>query len=157
MFQCDNLESCVETLKGNAAADNTNTALAKVGFSGCGTGGQYMIRNSLLDGLDIRLCDATELSSSFAEAQEALLAASLDELQSVNVMNEGSNDGRNKSKDSATSQEGGSDAMNGLGDCWVEFRANVKKPGGFFGQKGGIAGGSRRKPEVAKAPDIPYE
>ena len=157
VFQCDNLESCVEVLKGNEAADNTKTALAKVGFSGCGTGGQYMIRNSLLDGLDIRLCDATELSSSFAEAQEALLAASLDELQSVNVMNEGSDDGRNVRKDSGKSKEGGSDAMNGLGDCWVEFRANVKKPGGFFGRKGGIAGGSRRKPEVAKAPDIPYE
>ena len=157
VFQCDNLESCVEILKGNEAADNTKTALAKVGFSGCGTGGQYMIRNSLLDGLDIRLCDATELSSSFAEAQEALLAASLDELQSVNVMNEGSDDGRNVRKDGGKSKEGGSDAMNGLGDCWVEFRANVKKPGGFFGRKGGIAGGSRRKPEVAKAPDIPYE
>ena len=158
VFQCDNLESCVETLKENEATDNNHTALAKVGFSGCGRGGQYMIRNSLLGGLDIRLCDATELSSSFAEAQEALLAASLDELQSVNVMNEGSDDGRNTGKDSSTAQQGGSDAMNGLGDCWVEFRANVKKPGGFFGRKGGIVGGgSRRKPEIAKAPDIPYE
>lgn len=159
VFQCDNLESCVEALKGHEATDNTNTALAKVGFSGCGTGGQYMIRNALLDGLDIRICEATELSSSFAEAQEALLAASLDELQSVNVMNEGCDDGRNAKNDSGKSQEGGSDAMNGLGDCWVEFRANVKKPAGFFGRKGGsIAGGSRRKKlEIAKAPNIPYE
>eukprot|EP00551_Chaetoceros_affinis_P019011 CAMPEP_0203734518 /NCGR_PEP_ID=MMETSP0092-20131115/30126_1 /ASSEMBLY_ACC=CAM_ASM_001090 /TAXON_ID=426623 /ORGANISM="Chaetoceros affinis, Strain CCMP159" /LENGTH=107 /DNA_ID=CAMNT_0050618789 /DNA_START=1 /DNA_END=321 /DNA_ORIENTATION=+ len=24
------------------------------------------------------------------------------------------------------------DTMNGLGDCWVEFRANMKQPSGFF-------------------------
>jgi len=158
VFQCDNLESCAERLRENDGStnDKSKTAIAKVGFSGCGRFGQYMIRNSWLGGLDIRLCEATELSSSFAEAQEALLAASLDELQSVNVMNEGGDNG-GRTKDGTSQQEGGSDAMNGLGDCWVEFRANLKKPGGFFGRKGGVRGGQRRKPEVAKAPDIPYE
>ena len=94
VFQCDNLVSCVKSLRDTEHTDRTETALAKVGFSGCGRGGQYMIRNKLLKGLDIRICETTELSSSFAEAQEALLAASLDELQSVNVLNEGSDDGR---------------------------------------------------------------
>ena len=152
VFQCDNLEEyCADIIGKSNGNGETRTVIAKVGFSGCGRGGQFMMRNNLLNGLDIRLCEATELSSSFAEAQEALLAASLDELQSVNVMNEGGDDG--KHKNGRSQQEGGSDAMNGLGDCWVEFRANVKNPGGFFGRKGGIAGGERR----AKAPDIAYE
>ena len=151
VFQCDNLEACVDTIGKSNGTGETRMVIAKVGFSGCGRGGQFMMRNNSLNGLDIRLCEAMELSSSFAEAQEALLAASLDELQSVNIMNEGGDDG--KHKNGKSQQEGGSDAMNGLGDCWVEFRANVKKPGGFFGRKGGIAGGERR----AKAPDIPYE
>jgi len=44
--------------------------------------------------------------------------------------------------------------MNGLGDCWVEFRANLKKPSGFFTRN---TKSNRQSHKVAKAPDIPYE
>jgi hypothetical protein len=94
-------------------------------------------------GLDIRLTESTACISSFSEAQEALLAGSLDELQNVNVLMEGGNETK-------AYQE----TMNGLGDCWVEFRANLKKPSGFFTRN---TKSNRQSHKVAKAPDIPYE
>ena len=166
IFQCADLEvAAAEDLQ-----DIPGTELAKIGFSGDGRGGQYMVQNASLDGLDVRLCDSTELSSSFAEAQDALLSASLNELQSANVMAEG-NEGegtRNDGGSRGSDDESRSDALNGVGDCWIEFRANMKNPKGFFGSKGRTAGGgdrsliignSRRSKQqrVAKAPDLPYE
>lgn len=165
VFQCSNLD--VATTKGRSIP---GTELAKVGFSGDRRGGQYTVRNAALDGLDVRLCDSTELSSSFAEAQEALLSASLDELQSANVMAEG---GRSSQSEHERYDDSRYDALNGVADCWIEFRANVKQPSGFFGGKGGKAGtrdrslrittgrssrsSSRIRQRVAKAPDLPYE
>jgi hypothetical protein len=134
-----------------------------------------MIHNT---SLEFRFCDAKELSTSFAEAQESLLAGSLDDLQNVNVMVEGNdrsnNDNtisNNRPRDSTRSSESKLDLMNGLGDCWVEFRANMKKPKGFFQKKklGFLdfsslfalgknnkksKGGGKR---IVKAPNLPYE
>ncbi len=144
-----------------------------------------MLHHANLQGLDLRYCQQTTISTSFAEAQDSLMAGSLDDLQHVNVMVEGG--GGNKKNESqsqsysyssnASSTSNGTsgstnttsnstrsakvDSMNGLGDCWVEFRANMKHPLGFLHgmrrrQKGQRGVGSSTK-RVAKAPDIPYE
>eukprot|EP00558_Chaetoceros_sp_UNC1202_P001977 CAMPEP_0197258448 /NCGR_PEP_ID=MMETSP1429-20130617/82104_1 /TAXON_ID=49237 /ORGANISM="Chaetoceros sp., Strain UNC1202" /LENGTH=61 /DNA_ID=CAMNT_0042722557 /DNA_START=38 /DNA_END=223 /DNA_ORIENTATION=+ len=61
--------------------------------------------------------------------------------------------------------------MNGLGDCWVEFRANVKRPLGFMKKRLNAnmsmnnsqmnsrvrSGNDDRIQRVAKAPNLPYE
>jgi hypothetical protein len=40
-----------------------------------------------------------------------------------------------RSRWNGTACVGGGKAVGGLGDCWVEFRANLKKPSGFFKRK----------------------
>ena len=56
--------------------------------------------------------------------------------------------------------------MNGLGDCWVEFRANLKKPAGYLKNvlvsrttNTSLTGGGAKtsKTRIAKAPNLPYE
>ena len=122
---------------------------SKIGFNSQRVGQLRVLHLDLL-GLDIRYCPSKQCSISFAESEESLMAASLPELQSIHVMVEGadSNDDntinvkndtqtndQNKSRYSVQyGQEGEhtQDAMNGLGDCWVEFKANIKRPSGFF-------------------------
>eukprot|EP00568_Trieres_chinensis_P000660 CAMPEP_0183297022 /NCGR_PEP_ID=MMETSP0160_2-20130417/4406_1 /TAXON_ID=2839 ORGANISM="Odontella Sinensis, Strain Grunow 1884" /NCGR_SAMPLE_ID=MMETSP0160_2 /ASSEMBLY_ACC=CAM_ASM_000250 /LENGTH=396 /DNA_ID=CAMNT_0025458747 /DNA_START=172 /DNA_END=1362 /DNA_ORIENTATION=- len=152
VFQCPSLDSAKSRI------ENCGATTAKVGFRGDGKCGQLLVKHHLLSGLDFRLCEATSLSTTFAEAQESLLAGSLADLQSSNVLAEGGNQ-RHSGEDFARS-----DVMNGLGDCWVEFRANVRKPSGFFRKAkvfetlkndgaSGLKGGGR----VARSPDIPPE
>jgi hypothetical protein len=126
--------------------DDDGCRTAKIGFSSSRTG-QYMVSHPDLPGLDIRLSDKETFSSHFAEAQQALLAGSLLELQSNNVLLEGGKSGSNESR---------SDSMNGLGDCWVEFRANMKQPSGFINKRSANSSSSSQL-RVAKVPDIPYE
>lgn len=110
--------------------------IAKIGHTGRMGEGQFMLRhNADLLGLDIRFCPSVKYSSAFAEAQESLLAGSLQELQSNHVL-----DGADGKVDPRINKM----------DCWVEFRANMAKPTGFFPSK-------NKKPLIAKAPDIPYE
>lgn len=85
-------------------------------------------------GLDVRLCQSTTRESMFCEAQESMLAGSLQELQSTRVLGSKQEDDPNTNKM----------------DCWVEVRANLKRPSGYFTQ-------SKTTPRFAKAPDIPYE
>ena len=125
-------------------------SVSKIGFSGavsrgnhCSQRGQLSLSHRDLCGIDLRLCESSQLSTGFPEAQEALLASSLNELQSTNVLNEGGGRRHNKN-----------DSMNGLGDCWVEFRANMKYPGGFLGKKSRAPVQTTR---IAKSPDLPYE
>ena len=52
--------------------------------------------------------------------------------------------------------------MNGLGDCWVEFRANMKQPLGFVRKAlksahSGTSTGKLAPKRIVKAPNIPYE
>mmetsp|Transcript_10026 Transcript_10026/g.16647 ORF Transcript_10026/g.16647 Transcript_10026/m.16647 type:complete len:429 (+) Transcript_10026:171-1457(+) len=119
---------------------------AKIGFSSSRKG-QYMLSHPDLPGLDLRLTDTETFSSHFPEAQQALLAGSLPDLQSDDVLLKGGRTSNDKSSSS-------SDAMNGLGDCWVEFRANMKQPSGFLKKRNKT---SSSAPRVAKVPDIPYE
>jgi hypothetical protein len=112
----------------------------RIGYTGCGSKRQVLIRNAKTESksIDIRLCPSTKPISMFAEAQESLLASSLEELQSRRVLAQNS------------SQEI-EDPNNNKMDCWVEFRANMKNPSGFFPRK------SSEGPKIAKAPDLPFE
>jgi hypothetical protein len=114
---------------------------ARIGYGGLGPGhGQVMLLHEDLMGLDIRYCPRTTISSTFSEAQESLLAGSLDELQSTNILVSGG-------------EKAKSDERIGNSDCWVEVRASLKRPSKFWH-------GSRkfsRKQKVAKAPDLPFE
>ena len=159
-----------------------NLSTSKVGFSGSANG-QLQITVPNLHGLELRFCDSNQLSSSFAEAQESLMAGSLTELQNVNVMAEGrggsgsvgnsttsstsghssSLNGKSRDDDEKDAFKPRIDSMNGLGDCWVEFRANVKKPAGYLKNvlvsrtNSMTAGGAGKTSRIAKAPTLPYE
>lgn len=158
IFQCKSLDTMQEKI-------SDEVTISKVGFNSLSSSGQLVIHHPAIQGIEIRLCESTELSSSFAEAQDSLMAGSLDDLQNVNVLAEGGA-GKTKSMDvelysskssqgtqNISKERGKVDAMNGLGDCWVEFRANMKRPVGFFDKK------ARVKPvqTIAKPPDLPYE
>ena len=238
VFQCDDLEVVEENILYKYTNDNHNhedLAHAQLGVNKVGRNstapGQIMLYHSDLHGqepgaadeagrgIDLRYCQETTVSQSFAEAQESLMAGSLNDLQNVNVLMEGKEKSQRLSQQSqshdsaeldvkveswtasgsgsgvrrqaaaststsagtnanvATSQGGLEndaaapsrvDSMNGLGDCWVEFRANMKQPLGFLLGKnrgrrtGGLGmmkrvGGGGSVKRVAKAPDIPYE
>jgi hypothetical protein len=112
---------------------------AKIGCNGRNGNGQLMLRHADLVGLDVRYCPQTSVSSSFSEAQESLLAGSIDELQSTNTLLAG----------------GGGETANeddrlGKADCWVEVRANIKRPWGFWHR-------SSSKKRTAKPFNLPYE
>jgi len=114
---------------------------ARIGYGGLGPGhGQVMLLHEDLIGLDIRYCPRTSISSTFSEAQESLLAGSLDELQSTNILVSGSE----KTK---------SDERIGNGDCWVEVRANLKRPSSYWYR----SKKSPSKQKIARIPDLPYE
>jgi hypothetical protein len=113
---------------------------ARIGYSGGMNDGQIILLHADLRGLDVRLCTRTKVSSAFSEAQESLLAGSLDELQSTNVLLAGG-------------EKAVDDDRIGKGDCWVELRANVKRPSGYLRtKKGGTV-----KQKIATIPDLPYE
>lgn len=151
IFQCESLQAKNDALKEDAL-------LTKVGRNST-VPGQLMIHHPDLQGIEMRYCETNELSSSFAEAQESLMAGSLDDLQNANVMVEGGNTRSlndveiTVSSSKAIASKKKVDVMNGLGDCWVEFRANIKRPQGFFDKKARTKTMNR----IAKAPDLPYE
>jgi len=114
---------------------------ARIGYSGLGPGhGQVMLLHKDLVGLDIRYCPRTTVSSTFSEAQESLLAGSLEELQSTNILLSGS-------------EKAIGDKRIGNSDCWVELRANLKRPSKYWQR----SKNSSRKQKIAKVPGIPYE
>lgn len=131
IFQSSNLDDIFEKT-------NLGLKVAKIGYSGNKIG-QLMMLHPDLEGIDIRYCSQDAVSSAFCEAQESLLAASLEELQSANALLAGG-------------EQGQDDKRLGNADCWVEVRANLKSPSGYWQRKG-----SQSKPRIAKIPDIPYE
>lgn len=136
VFYCNDLEEAT------AKVSSLGGISAKIGHNGLKKSGQLMISHQSLLGLDIRLTDTMQYASSFPEAQEALLASSLEELQNVNVCRGGG--GKNNSvAENKTDQ----------GDCWGEFRANMKHPSGYL-KRATKSGRTRR---IAKVPDLPYE
>ncbi|KAL7546663.1 hypothetical protein ACHAWF_009996, partial [Thalassiosira exigua] len=135
VFQCDSLE------ESRKLVESQGGRTSKIGWRGDGGLGSLIVGHPSVPGLDIRVCEASgdewALSARFDEAQESLLAASLTDLQSKHVVSEGQNQGV--------------DSRSGNGNCWVELRANVRRPAGFFRRL------APTKVEVAKPPDVPYE
>jgi hypothetical protein len=128
--------------------------------------GQLLLQHPMWSGLDIRFSSLSRHPLMFAEAQESLLAGSLDELQSPDVLYHGKDVGRQPSAragvvtvwKSNQDRENASTSLSldifnenetGGKDCWVEFRANLRHPTGFFEK--------RVTKSTAKVPNIPYE
>lgn len=138
-FHCGSLEQAMEQQSANNnISSQTQFTLSKIGYTGKGNG-QLRIQAAAssnnvnpLNGLDVRWCERTKPTSMFTEAQESLLASSLPELQSANVL-----------KASGKDQPGEDDARIGSSDCWVEVRTMVQNPRGFA---------PSRKSRVASAP-----
>jgi len=158
VFQCRSLTETQAFLEGTLGGRT-----AKIGWRGDGAGGSLMVFHPALSGIDIRISSGNEngdwiLSSYFDEAQESLLAGSLDELQSAHVVSEGASK-------SDTQNELILERDNKIGnaDCWVEVRANVKHPTGFWKQFSPVAmgdkitGKKKNTVNVAKPPDLPYD
>jgi len=85
------------------------------------------------------------------------MAGSLEDLQSVNVMVEGG--GQQNGKSSDDDDDDGTavqrtDPMTDLGDCFVELRANLKRPSGFFKS---IMKNDDRGTRIAKSYNMPFE
>jgi len=133
----DNFSSVTQPNAPDNANYDDDVQVHKIGYNGCRRG-QDMVRSAAWWGMDVRFCSQTKHTPGFAEAQEALLAASLPSLQSAHVL-EGAN--------------GTVDPKNLQTDCWVEFRESLKhNPVAFWSssKKG-------KGPKIAKVPDLPYE
>ena len=138
IFQCKDIDKSIEDVKRHGAS------YSKIGFSGIGNG-QVIVHHPALFGLDVRFCDKDQLSSASVESQHALLASSLTELQNPRVVSDGH---------SLYHQEVKAEQKADGRDCWIEFRANLKQPSGYFPS---TMGNHTSRPRVAKIPDIPYE
>jgi hypothetical protein len=132
VFMCANIDD------ENSGLEQNGAVVGQIGFSGTFLRGQLMVRHPDVPGLDLRLTDKPGFSSSFAEAQEALMAGSLNEMQHENVLLKG-----------GASRE----AQGKATDCWVEFRETLKQPSGYLQRN------SQReaKVKVARVPDLPPE
>jgi hypothetical protein len=146
--QCSSLSKGQEVVENNLGART-----AKIGWrGGNGQNGSLMVSHPSIRGLDIRLVEVADewvLNSYFDEAQDALLAASLNDLQSSHVITEGS-EGKEKDIERRV------DPKNLNADCWVETRANVKNPLGYFRLSKRWSTDSQKN-AVAKPPDLPFE
>lgn len=150
VFQCQSID------KAKTSIEKIGGSAAKVGFSGKQQQGQLRVTGlSMLSGLDVRFCESESFSTSFAEAEEAVMAGSLEELQSVNVMADGRGQENVRSSDDNDDNNNvrRTDPMTDLGDCFVEFRANIKNPSGFFKSTSRSGSGGR----IAKSYSMPFE
>jgi len=147
VFQCESLEGAQKLVEGKLGG-----RIEKIGWRGHGQSGSLIVTHPSIIGLDIRICEAPgnewKLEGMFAEAQESLLAGSLEELQSTHVVSEGKGDNTSTVK---------RDTKTLNADCWVEFRSNIKHPLGFFKQLTSSLFQKPARTKVAKPPDIPYE
>ncbi|KAL7520988.1 hypothetical protein ACHAWX_005678 [Stephanocyclus meneghinianus] len=155
--QCFSLAEAKESVE-NELGGKT----AKIGWRGDGQNGSLIVSHPSVRGMDVRLVEIGSgnvgwvMNSYFHESQEALLAASLDDLQSSHVVSEG------KGED----EEGSNYRLDPKilnADCWVEVRSNVKNPKGFVskgwspGSLWNVLTSRNRATAVAKPPDLPYE
>ncbi|KAL3762978.1 hypothetical protein ACHAWU_001125 [Discostella pseudostelligera] len=147
VFQCKSLVDA-QTMVEEQLSGRTS----KIGWRGNGQLGSLIVSHPSITGLDVRICETTGdewvLSSSFDESQDSLLAGSLAELQSVHVVSEGKHEEKASTK---------GDKNTANGDCWVEFRSNVKHPSGFFKQFASATSLISPPLRVAKPPDLPYD
>ena len=150
-FHCDSVDQILEEYQARLVdshskndAESPAIHFSKIGYTGQKRGQLRLQatnhnsgnnKNSLINylpGLDIRWCESTKPMSMFNEAQESLLASSLLELQSTNVL-----------KATGSQEPGLEDERIGSSDCWTEVRTMVRNPRGFVSGKG---------PKIATAP-----
>ena len=149
--QCNSLSEIQELVENKLGGTTT-----KIGWRGDGHNGSLIVHHPSVRGLELRLVETADdhgewvLNSFFDESQEALLAASLYDLQSSHVISEGT-DG----KDKENSREVDPKVLKA--DCWVETRANMKSPRPFFSKPNSLLKRILHKNKVAKPPDLPFE
>jgi hypothetical protein len=119
---------------------NSGARTAKIGFGGNLSRQQLMLQHEDLFGLDVRFCSSTTVSSAFSEAQDSLLAASLNELQSTNTLLAGGEQAKDDDR-----------ILNG--DCWIEVRATLKQPAGFLKKSLGSYSTTQRIANASRTPD----
>ena len=132
IFQCPSLHDAKELVENDLGGKT-----AKIGWRGDKDRGSLIVNHPSIAGLDVRISEDWILSSSFDEAEQAVLAGSLDDLQSSHVLG---HDGEEVTIDPKTNNA----------DCWVEARSNVKRPSGFLKR-------FSKNPRIAKPPQLPYE
>lgn len=104
----------------------------EIGGTGA-TEGQILLSSPQLRGMDVRICDGgSALSPYFNEGDEVLREHVFEELnpaiaQPLAAM-EGDRQQQQASSPAAAYRRMGSR----MGDCWSEFRSQLKRPGGFF-------------------------
>lgn len=135
IFSCPSLDEAQELVEKDLGGKTS-----KIGWRGDEHRGSLIVSHPSIAGLDVRISEDWNLSSSFDEAEQAVLAGSLDDLQSSHVMSEGKHDEEDITIDPKTNNS----------DCWVEARSNVKRPSGFLKRFGKV-------PTIAKPPQLPYE
>lgn len=102
----------------------------EIGGTGA-TEGQILLSSPHLRGLDVRICDGgAALSPFFNEGDEVLREHVFEELnpalsQPLAVMGAGEQQASSPAADYRSKGIG-------MGDCWSEFRTQLKRPGGFF-------------------------
>ena len=133
VFQCESLADAQAQIEKQLQGHTF-----KIGWRGHGQLGSLMVAHPSILGLDIRISETWVPNSGFDEAQDSLLAGSLEELQSAHVVLEGKSFVREDR----------------LGDCWIETRANISHPSGFMKQ---LLSPKKQTVTVAKPPSIPYE
>lgn len=128
-------------LLSNDSSDNDNTSniqLRRIGFNGNSSNkGQFILYHQSLSGIDVRLCPNTQLSTTFAEGEDALFAGSIDELQRTNsslLPTTNTISASNPLTHTPTTINNNIDYSIPLeaeaeaeGDCWMEVRAMVKQ------------------------------
>ena len=113
----------------------------EIGGTGA-TEGQILLSSPILSGMDVRICDGGEaLSPYFNEGDEVLREHVFEELnpalsQPLATMREGE---QQASSPAAAYRSKGM----GMGDCWSEFRTQLRRPGGFFTSSSSSASSSK--------------
>lgn len=101
----------------------------EIGSTGA-TEGQLLLSSHLLRGLDVRLCDADAvLSPYFNEGDEVLREHVIEELNpGLSLPLASMEAGQQANSPAEEYRRMGART----GDCWSEFRSQIKRPGGFF-------------------------
>lgn len=114
-----------------AAMERRGVQAHPIGMTGA-SAGQLRLAASELTGLDIRICAAPEgmVSPVFPEGEEVLREHCLDELNPG--LDENGELGINAGGASVPAAQYRSKPGGAMGDCWSEFRAQMKRPSGFM-------------------------
>ena len=87
IFSCPSLDETQELVEKNLGGKTS-----KIRWRGDEHRGSLIVSHPSIAGLDVRISEDWILSSSFDEAEQSVLAGSLDDLQSSHVMSEGKHD-----------------------------------------------------------------